>query len=304
LLERPAQDGERVSLEELAEPFSRHVAEHIKLADKQGTSARSRFLDACRRFNRGEITKEQLIDETVRRGFANVIDAFHVVNNREIERRFFLDERSGDKPGIRLTEDFMRLREQFQFRNFPQEVEARWRLVETAWELSLPRAALTLAYDDETRLLVPVKTLQRRRGITSARDALNGYQKGSCFYCFRGVSIRSGAGDLAEVDHFLPHSLKPLRPHLPVDGLWNLVLACQDCNSAKLARVPGLTYLERLNTRNEFFISSHHRLRETIMVQTGATVEGRRSYLQGVYDEAKASLIHTWSPSTEAAPTF
>jgi 5-methylcytosine-specific restriction endonuclease McrA len=233
-----------------------------------------------------------------------VIDAFHVVNNQEVPVRFFTDERKGTSPRIRVTDNFFRLQEQYQFRNLPQEVEARWRLVETAWELSLPRAALTLAYDEETRLLIPAKTLPRRRGITASRDALNGYQKGSCFYCFRGVSIESGGDDLAEVDHFLPHALKLLHPELPVDGVWNLVLACGTCNGAKLARVPGLRYLERLHTRNEFFISSHHPLRETIMLQTGSIESDRRSYLQSVYDEAKQSLIHTWVPLVEGMPTL
>jgi hypothetical protein len=45
LLERSPEAGERVSLEELAEPFARHVSEHLKIADKQGTSVQSRFLD-------------------------------------------------------------------------------------------------------------------------------------------------------------------------------------------------------------------------------------------------------------------
>jgi hypothetical protein len=53
--------GDRVSLEELAEPFSRHVSEHLKIADKQGTSPQSRFLDTCRKFKRGVITKDELI---------------------------------------------------------------------------------------------------------------------------------------------------------------------------------------------------------------------------------------------------
>jgi hypothetical protein len=48
LLELADQNYEEVSLDELAVPFARHVCEHLKLSDKQGTSARSRFLDACR----------------------------------------------------------------------------------------------------------------------------------------------------------------------------------------------------------------------------------------------------------------
>jgi hypothetical protein len=46
--------------------------------------------------------------------------------------------------------------------------------------------------------------------------------------------------------------------------------------------VPARKYLERLDTRNEFFITSHHPLRETLMAQTGdsrenSTLERRRT---------------------------
>lgn len=57
-----------------------HLCEHLKVADKQGSSAQSRFLDAYRAFYRGEATQEQLIEQTARLGFADVIDAFHAAN--------------------------------------------------------------------------------------------------------------------------------------------------------------------------------------------------------------------------------
>jgi hypothetical protein len=60
LLERSPESGETISLEELAEPFSRYVCEHLEIADKQGTSQQSLFLDTCRRFNTREISGEDL----------------------------------------------------------------------------------------------------------------------------------------------------------------------------------------------------------------------------------------------------
>jgi hypothetical protein len=56
LLEVARAEKTLVSFEELAEPFSRHVADHLRLVDKQATSPRSTFLDACRRFNCGELS--------------------------------------------------------------------------------------------------------------------------------------------------------------------------------------------------------------------------------------------------------
>ena len=84
LLELSQQGKETVSLEELAEPFARHICEHLQIAAKQATSASSRFLDTCRKFNADEIKKEELLDATAKLGFNNVIDAFHVVHDGEI----------------------------------------------------------------------------------------------------------------------------------------------------------------------------------------------------------------------------
>src|SRR4051794_35516347 len=60
-----AQTGKTfVPLSELAAPFARNIAEHLKLADRQATSRSSRFLELCRKFNREEVTKEQLVEGT------------------------------------------------------------------------------------------------------------------------------------------------------------------------------------------------------------------------------------------------
>jgi hypothetical protein len=93
-----------VPLSDLARPYARHIADHLRRADKQATSGSSRFLEACRRFNREEITGEELDETTARLGFNNVIDAFHVVSNGEIPVRFFADERASARKGIRLTD--------------------------------------------------------------------------------------------------------------------------------------------------------------------------------------------------------
>src|SRR4051794_15668092 len=72
-----------ITLEELAAPFSRHVVEHLARAPKQATSQSSRFLEACGKFDAGSVTPDELIGTTVKLGFNNVIDAFHVVNRED-----------------------------------------------------------------------------------------------------------------------------------------------------------------------------------------------------------------------------
>lgn len=305
LIELGGREQELIRLEDLAEPFARHVCEHLKLNPKQSTSASSKFLDACRAFNADEISKSDLIAQTTKLGFVNVIDAFHVVNQGEIPQRFFLDERQ-QNAGIRLTDDFFNMFEEGHTGNLGEEVEARWRLVETAWSLGLSRNLASIQHDEELSLLY-AGPAERRIAVTSSRSALNGYQKGRCFYCFDRISVLEGDALLADVDHFFPHVLKGEMSDAHLDGVWNLVLACKDCNrghDGKFAKLPNTGLLARLHTRNEFLIGSHHPLRETLMSQTGTSEVERKAFLQNQYDRARERLIHTWQPVLRAEPVF
>ncbi len=84
LLELAEEEKTFVTLEELAGPYSKHLVEHLKINDRQGTSKSSRFLNFCRNFNENVISKNELRTRTVELGFNNVIDAFHVVGKDEI----------------------------------------------------------------------------------------------------------------------------------------------------------------------------------------------------------------------------
>ncbi len=306
LLEIASEEKTFVRLEELAIPFSKHIAEHLKISDKQITSKSSRFLDACRRFNAGEVTEDKLIAETVKNAFGDVIDRFHVVNQAPIQTRFYIDER-GTNGGIRITDELLALKESIQFESLPLETEARWRLVETAWSIGISAKLLEVRYDENDELMFIEMPNTRRINITSSREALNGYQKGKCFYCFADISINSKSENLADVDHFFPHTLVRVNFDVNLNGVWNIVLACQNCNrgvSGKSAKVPKLKYLERLNTRNNFLIDSHHPLRETLINQTGLTDTARHQFLQCQYNLSKSTLIHEWEATFENEAAF
>jgi len=293
-----------VGYDQLAVPFSKHVVEHLQLCEKQGTSGSSKYLEACRKFNENELKHESLVETTVKLGFVNVIDAFHIVNNKELPVRFFRER--ADKQGIELTDELLNLSQSAQFGNLPSEVEARWRLVETAWQLNISRSLITVQHDTDNNTLFTSDNRLRRVTITSSRPALNGYQKGRCFYCFSDVFLSDESTFITDVDHFFPHILKQ-HGFFDVDGIWNLVLACYECNrgpGGKFAQVPDLPLLERLHTRNEFLITSHHPLRETLIQQTGSTEPARRAFLNDRYREATNRLIHKWRPVNERAPAF
>jgi 5-methylcytosine-specific restriction endonuclease McrA len=304
LIELADQGRDFVTLEELASPFSRYLCDHLRAADRQGTSAQSRFLHACRAFNRGDLPHDELLSVTARLGFVNVLDAFHVVGPGPVPARFFVDERK-TRGGISLTDELGALRAAFQYVNLPHEVEARWRLVETSWELNMPRHALSVSYDEAAEMLVVDRNPFERRSVTGCREALNGYQKGTCFYCGNPITVESLGPSVAHVDHFIPHLLQARGlAERNLDGVWNLVLACPSCNLAKSAQVPALPYLERLHTRNEYLIASHHPLRETLMRQTGATQEARQAYLQRAHTDASLRLIHHWTPVQQEEPAL
>ncbi len=295
-----------VTLAELAVPYSKHLCDHVAKATKQATSSSSKLLDACRGFNDGTVTYEELIHTTTVRGFDNVIDAFHVVNNSPIPIEFYKKDYKGRERKIILTDDIYKLKEIPFVENLSHETESRWNLVETAWELGVSPHLMNVRYDDAAQILF-VDTSFRRKDITSARGALDGYQKGKCFYCFDDISVSYDETNNCDVDHFFPHTLQPLMPDINLNGVWNLVLSCQSCNrgaNGKFARVPATKYLDRLHRRNEFLISSHHPLRETIMNQTGTTEQARKAFLQMVDRRAINALIHRWDTPEVAPATF
>ena len=167
-----------------------------------------------------------------------------------------------------------------------------------AWEQGINRSLLNINYDSDDEILF-INSNLRRRNITSVRGALNGYQKSKCFYCNDDIIVSNDKDNTCDVDHFFPHVLVGMTKNINFDGVWNLVLTCHDCNrgkNGKFTQVPTIKYLSKLNDRNNYLISSHHPLRETIMNQTGDTVELRRAFLNNVDKLAIEKLINRWEP--------
>jgi len=217
--------------------------------------------------------------------------------------------RLGGAPGIRLTDSLHELLDQGHGPNLHEEVEARWRLVETAWELNLPRQLLTVEFEPVTKEIVVPGTpdKRRRRSITPARAALDGYQKGHCFYCFAPIDITSNSANTCHVDHFFAWSAGEVVGGAPVDGVWNLVLACARCNglTEKSNKPPHHKYVERLHKRNETLIASYHPLRPTLIAQTGNTSEERSATLRQAMDQlSESGARERWQASEEFAPAF
>ena len=178
----------------------------------------------------------------------------------------------------------------------------------------------------------------RRRSVISARGALNGYQKGHCFYCFDSIAVGKpkeeeelkpelvfsdepsqieyafvslddeSDKEPCDVDHFFPRVLSKEMRGINLDGVWNLVLSCKDCNrgvDGKFARIPEKKYLDRLYRRNEYLIISHHPLRESLVAQTGGDSRERWRFLNEV-DKRAVELLPgaRWSIEQREAASF
>lgn len=293
---RPRADS-LIKLEDLAPVYGQAIAAHIGHSPKQGTNP-GKFLKAVETFT-VEANLEALTKATLADGFNHVLDRFHNVRGSPVLHKFFRDERQENK-GIRVTEELEKLLSSMQVGNIAAEVDSRWRLVETAWNLGISANHLVVQHDALLEAMCATDTAGRRKSVTSTRSALNGYQKGKCFYCFADLRLL-GEDFNTDVDHFFPHSLGAAHAAMNLDGVWNLVLACKSCNrgpNGKFDRIPSLTFLERLSTRNEYLIASEHPLRETLINQSGKTKEGRRDFLNTLYRRVNLNPAMAWEPET------
>lgn len=288
-------------LEDLAPVYTDELVRHLVDFPKQTTTPSSAFLESCADFQSGLISQEKLTSVAVRIGFKDVVTAFQNLKGGPITQPFYSDDLRSSGNLI-LHDDLLCLSEGHTIGDLRSETESRWRLVETAWSLGVSERILTVDSDDS--FLVLTSSEGRRANITSSREALNGYQKGSCFYCFREISTLPHSTVLGEVDHFLPHSAQDLLPGANIDGVWNLVLACRQCNGPgeKWDRLPHVSFLSRLHSRNEFLIQSKHPLRESLINQTGTTNKQRAKTLQERYNSVAMGMAIPSSSSWTIAP--
>lgn len=83
------------------------------------------------------------------------LDAFHVVNGGVIPVEFY------------KTDEIFKLQDVVYFVDFMNEVESRWNLVETAWQLGVSRNVLNVKYDDENKLFFVNSDKLRHKDVTS-----------------------------------------------------------------------------------------------------------------------------------------
>ncbi len=129
-------------------------------------------------------------------------------------------------------------------------------------------------------LLTKIDESSKRNNLSDYRWILFEELKNKkCFYCGRYLKP-----DKIDVDHFIPWSF------IKDDNLWNLVLACPNCNRSKNDRLPDGKYLEILIQRNAD-MSIHMKHRDMANYQ--------QRMLRYAYSWAKLNGYHNiWNPKS------
>jgi len=264
LLEIAPTGKTEITLEELADPFSRHLCEHIAHSPRQVTSPGSQFLDACRSYNDGTSTHEALNGYQKGKCFycfddisiGDLDDAANPVQFDKLDIE--TDEPAGPKI-LRVSE------ERPLYGKPPAGI-----------------IGLTSLFSKNDTPHILVSPDNRSLADVPSLDPLT------------TSNVRNS---LCDVDHFFPYTLQRYIPEVNLNGVWNLVLTCKHCNrgeDGKFAGVPTVKYLERLHARNEFLINSHHPLRDTLMHQAGAQPADRIAFLKTMDAFAINKLIQRW----------
>lgn len=163
----------------------------------------------------------ELVARTAGNAFDDVIPRFHTVARRKIKPRLYKID----------GEDIIIGKKQ---RMFLRENHKTLDLLAVgAW------VKFTESFTSAPRLYEKIQGLEPTRStLTRYRNFLLSWGEPSCFYCSEPVRNNS------DVDHVVPWSF------IAEDKIWNLVLACDQCNGDKLSATPADMFINKLNERN------------------------------------------------------
>ena len=183
--------------------------------------AREKF----RRNNPQQYQDQDIVDRCCRAGgcFDEVVPRLHTIPRKQVDA---------------LLYDFDMQKRELHLRSgarqFLQEYSEVVELLSIgAW------VRFTERYATQPRLYEKIAGIKPKRHARPFEALLRSYRGDRCFYCETALSSQS------HVEHVIPWSF------VFEDRIWNLVLACQTCNSSKSDQTPVDRYIERLSERNE-----------------------------------------------------
>lgn len=248
-----------VSMETLSKSFFDIYQKRIKnnMPQLNHETRTTKMEQIVTRYNAGLVDYNEAIDFVRQNAFVDVIPRFHVLNKTEIKNKFY--ERTEN--GIILTDNVFNVFDDDEKESLKRELDARWSLLESAFEMKRKNAMLI----NDVKMFYLLQGDSKRTDITYMKDMLNGYQEGRCFYCGEMLDQNN-----IHVDHVIP------RTYLAHDKPWNLVLSHEFCNENKSDSLPNEYYIQKLVDRNERLISSNHPLSKKIIEDLGKTPAVRK----------------------------
>ena len=169
---------------------------------------------------------QPIINELIEHGLREVLPRFHRLRNGQTTRRLFFERRSNAIVIPKEAEDFVYRHSDI----LRSTVLYEWTIWLEKFN-SAPKIATKVAFNSKNK----------RSSLSKYRRLLLPIQ-GYCFYC------NAIFASTPHVDHVIPWS------YLLEDNLWNLVLACNSCNSSKGNNLPHKIYIEKLINRNQEII--------------------------------------------------
>ena len=290
-----------ITYEDLREEFVLSLYNHYANNPNQYQGGENIITKAFDKYKRDN-NWEELLKTAERNIYNNVFDAFHNVGGGTIKKEHILFEHLPKERKLILTENLNAIIEQPRMVEvLRNENESRWMIVEEAWKNGL--SPNLLIYDSTQQEFISVSP-KGRTNLRSAVPILLPYQHGCCFYCNKKIntSATSEDSDFPDVDHYVPHTFfKGLEiNHINPDGIWNLVIACKECNrgtGGKFDRIPSNDYEIKIINRNILFTEEHrHSLKNSILLSLNAKNHIEvKSKMNSIFENFK--IFEKWRPS-------
>lgn len=264
-----------ITYEELRDEFIKSLLCHYQNNPHQYQAGENNLTKAFDQF-KIDNNWNNLLKAAERNIYNNVFDAFHNVGGSSIKKEHIIFEHLPKERKLVLTDNINAILEKPDLiQILLSENESRWMVVEEAWKNKL--SPNILVYNKIKGEFISVSSAERTN-LRSAVSVLLPYQHGYCFYCNRKLNVYANTEDLdfPDVDHFIAHSyFKRLNfDFINPDGIWNLVIACKECNrgaQGKFDRLPALAYQKKIIYRNILFTEEHrHSLKNTILLSLNA----------------------------------
>lgn len=264
-----------IAYEDLRDEFLKSLLSHYQKNPHQYQGGENSLTKAFDQY-KIDCNWNDLLKIAERNIYNNVFDAFHNVGGSKIKKEHILFEHLPNEKKLILTDNINAILEKPDLIEvLLSENESRWMIVEEAWKNNL--SPNILVYDQTNREFISLSS-NERTNLRSAVSVLLPYQQGCCFYCNKKINISANSDetDFPDVDHFIAHSYfkRPNLNHINPDGIWNLVIACKECNrgnGGKFESLPSSNYQKKIVNRNVLFTEEHrHSLKNSILLSLDA----------------------------------